>query len=282
MPGSGRIFARRGHTVNHDHQKTRAPTVVTARADRRPIWLRTLAFALFVVMLAAIGGFPEEIRRVLATLLARWWDHAVPVLFPALILAQWFAALFPEWPECAPALLSLASFPGVGTLLALDQARRNPDRGRTIRELAWANLVNPLLFPHPRPVLVLDAGLAVAAWVLVGPPRRGAPRPAVLGLRHPVLQAMNWTTIYGASAVLGGLSLSFLPARFAAVFDPWSAGAPTGLFPLVGLGFGGLGYLLAFAPAMRRARVLTGFLVTRLAGGVVSLVLAMLGFGLRV
>lgn len=249
---------------------------MSIQRDEVPRWLRALALGLFALALGGIAGVPEAIRRLLVGALTHWWDHAVPVIFPALILAQWFGALFPMEAEWTPALLSFASFPAVGALLALDRGRRHPDRARTLRELAWSNLFNPLLFVHARPALALDGALAAVAWLAVGMPQRSAPRRIGFGLRRPAIHAMNWTTIYGAATVLGRIVVTGLSAHVAPLIDPWSAGGRLDLVRCISLGFGGLAYLAVFARPVRRTGVLTGFLLCRFADAGAGLVFGLL------
>jgi len=151
------------------------------------------------------AGEPWSTLRVsLQLALHQWWEVHVPVLFAALLIVESALWTVPQLRRWAPSLLSLASFPLIGSLYVLTQPRY---RARAA-DLAWANLYNPLLLRHPGPVLWLD-GLALGvAWWTQGWPQGDAGRR---WRRHPVEAAMNGATVLGAALVSAAVLRHLLP-----------------------------------------------------------------------
>lgn len=153
------------------------------------------------------------VRTTLRLALHQWWDQHVPVVFASLALVETLLWAYPAARRWAPTLLSLASFPLIGSLLALRSNRsRHPAAA-----LAWANLYNPLLLPHPGQILWLDALAVTLAWWRYGWPE---PLPAIRWRRRPVEEAMNGATLLGAGMMLSAVTRLILPASVWAWIDP--------------------------------------------------------------
>lgn len=159
------------------------------------------------------------IRTTLRLALHQWWDQHVPVVFASLALVETILWAYPAARRWAPTLLSLASFPLLGSLFALRSTRSR----RPAAALAWANLYNPLLLPHPGQVLWLDGLALLLAWW-----RHGWPEvlPPSRWRRRPVEEAMNGATLLGAAMTLSAVTRLALPPSVWEWIDPLTP-APT-------------------------------------------------------
>jgi hypothetical protein len=195
----------------------------------------------------------SAIRAALRLALHQWWDQHVPVVFASLVLVETLLWAFPAARRWAPTLLSLASFPLLGSLFSLRWTRAP----RPAAALAWANLYNPLLFPHSGQILWLDGLAVLLAWWGHGWPES---LPAIRWRRRPVEEAMNGATLLGAAMMLSAITRLFLPASVWEWIDPLTP-APTMLSTpptfLAALAANGLVFVLPLVILGRRRRLAT-------------------------
>lgn len=138
-----------------------------------------------------------------------WWDRVVPILFPGYLLGTMVTPLIMPYPE-ATGLLSLATFPLVGSTLALEQYRQGQaSPADTERAWVFANFTNPWLLPlnlvSQICLVVANGSLCLAAlyWVPIArAPRITRARLPVRGWPASAIDAMNWSAVYGAGVVM--------------------------------------------------------------------------------
>ncbi|MBX5466249.1 MAG: hypothetical protein K6U14_01970 [Firmicutes bacterium] len=197
--------------------------------------------------LAAAPAGWNALHSLITAAMAQWWAIRVPVLFASLLAAEGLLWTFPALGPWAPVLLSVSSFPLVGTLWALPRSARRLSSRALVASTLSANLYNPLLFAHPGPVLALDL-LALAVGVSLArpffPPRRAV-------FRHPVEDAMNATTWLGAGMIAASLLHHLVPLP-TAWWDPLTPGALPPSGGLTPLAVGGIVWILPLALILRR------------------------------
>lgn len=156
------------------------------------------ALATAVIVLAALH--PLSTRDAAEYAVALWWNHMVPMMFPAYVLAQALMALWPRSPLAAWMILAFLTFPPIVAVALLDGSRSGRVAPRDIVPLLlYTNLYNPLFFPHPSFALAMDGALLTSALILCPPGRIVAVPPPRRNLtpRQWVVDGMNWTSIAG-------------------------------------------------------------------------------------
>jgi hypothetical protein len=210
-------------------------------------WRYAAAVGL-LACLAVAALHPLPTREAAEYAVSLWWNHLVPVMFPAYVLAQGFLVLAPRRQLWTLMVLAFLTFPPVVGVLLVKS--RSSDVRASAPLLLYTNLYNPLFFPHPRFGLLLDGALLLSAVILAPPwravwPRAEAARGAITP-RLWVIDSMNWTTIAGLTTLIAGLGHRWLhPLGVGWAIDPlgihWSAGGvPIGATFFTA--FGGLAY----------------------------------------
>lgn len=208
--------------------------------------LRTrLPFLITIIFVSLSAMDPSGMKEALGRGLTLWWSHIVPFLFIGLAMAELSAWLL-ESSFSQSVLSSLYSIPAIGVILTLQQKNsQSVDENTAYHQITLSNLYNPLIFPQSRSILLLDGCLGLVGFIMnrvTLPP--ATPGQAIKSTpQNFLVNAMNWTTIFGGAVLIAELIYQFLPfPPFLFVLEPVAAHwhGPLGPWTLIWLGLNGV------------------------------------------
>lgn len=226
-----------------------------------------VAVALIVAAAWAVLIVPDLTRHAAETAIALWWNHLVPIMLPGYVLSQALLTLIPVRSGWILTVMALCTFPPLVALVIYDQARTEGQPAQPHRSwlplLLYTNLYNPLLFPHPEAVLLLDGALFLAALLII-PPWKVHPEPIPRAPAHPrqwIVDGMNWTTILGMVVVLTYIIHQWWPPLpLAWLLDPipghWARPVAPGVLTIFETAVGGLAYWIPIVIRMSPSRAI--------------------------
>lgn len=226
---------------------------------------------IFVAVAFLAVHSPWAVRHVLEATVALWWNHLVPILFPGYALAAAVLSSRLQKSPTVPLILTgFLTFPALSGALVLDAVKREHMSPQTANALLlFTNLYNPWLFPDPRLGLIVDIGLFSGALILKAFPTREPVSDYPPAPRSWIIDAMNWTAIFGAAMIFASLLMALLPGlRWHILLEPITShwihpGDMPSLGALLGYGLNGFVFLV---PILYRTHTL-GLSWSRILGG---------------
>lgn len=244
------------------------------------VTFRSMVPIMLLASMIILGGAEWDLTRRTATdAINLWWTRLVPIMFPGFVLGQALGSLWPRPRMAAWMILAFFTFPPVVAVSLVDLTRQGRLSPQALTPLLlYTNLANPLLFPHPRVGLFIDAAALLTAILLVPRPiRQDFRQPMPITPRRWIIDAMNWTSILGFATIAAWLIQNWLghgPGGW--LVEPmalhWKSG-PTPFWAPWAIAFGGVAYWIAIfwaiPPPHRRQPILYHTAQALLAGGLV-------------